>query len=226
MIMLKGIRKVYSETKREPRVVLKHVNLVVGDEVSIAICGRSGSGKTTLLRILSGMDQDFEGEYWFDKEVCSRYSASEFANFRRDNIGIITQQFDLLEDRNVYENIVLSINNQKLSKSEKKERVSKSLEYVGLKGYEKRFIKQLSGGEMQRVGIARAIVKKPKLIIADEPTGSLDETTRNEILMLFKKMMQDGHQFIVVTHDETVAQICDQVYDLAKGELSEKELDK
>ena len=132
----------------------------------------------------------------------------------------------MLDDRNVYENIVLSLNNQKLSKSEKKKRVANSLVYVGLKDYEKRSIKQLSGGEMQRVAIARAIVKEPQLIVADEPTGSLDEVTRNEMLSLFEKMMKDGHQFILVTHDEVVAKICDQVYILTDGKLNEMGLNK
>jgi len=141
------------------------------------------------------------------------------AAFRREHLGFITQRFNLLDDRNVFQNIAISLSHLKLPKQERATRVEKVLRYVGLEGYERKPVSKLSGGEMQRVAIARAIIKEPNVIVADEPTGALDEETRNEVMSLFKQMMVDGHQFIIVTHDKEVSAICDSIYYLRGGEL-------
>ncbi|MCL1950886.1 MAG: ABC transporter ATP-binding protein [Turicibacter sp.] len=219
MLELNGIVKGFSTNGGNVRTVLEELSLTVGAKESVAIVGRSGSGKSTLLKIISGMDNDFLGEYLFNKEEMRRKSSDKRARFRREKLGFITQRFDLLDDRNVYENIAIALSHLGLPKSEKKQKVAEILGYVGLHGYEKKFIGQLSGGEMQRVSIARAIIKKPALIIADEPTGSLDEETRDDILSLFKQMMEDGHQFIIVTHDKDVSKICDRILKLYRGTL-------
>ena len=219
ILELKEIKKSYSVNKKEKKVILNCLNLKVEKGESIAIKGRSGSGKTTLLNILTGMDINFSGEYLFFNNQIAEYSDSERAKFRREEVGIITQHFNLLDDRNIYENIAIALSHQKLNKKEKKKLVAEALQYVGLENTEKKLIKQLSGGEMQRIAIARAIIKKPKLIIADEPTGALDESTRDEILNIFQRMMERGHQFIIVTHDEVVAEICDKSYVLKNGVL-------
>ena len=212
MIALRNITKTYKTSNVNRYPVLNKLNLEIKTGESIAIEGRSGSGKTTLLKIITGRDLNFLGEYCFEDMNMKEVSPASRAKFRQEKLGIITQRFDLLDDRNVYENIALAICHQKLSRGEKKQRIAEVLSYVGLSGYEKKQIKCLSGGEMQRVGIARALVKNPKLIVADEPTGSLDGQTREEILDVFKKMIQDGTQFIIVTHDKEVSSICDQVY--------------
>ena len=214
MICLKEINKNY-----KGRQVLDGLNLEVKSKESIAIQGRSGSGKTTLINIIVGLTTQYNGDYLFEETEMKKLSDSGRAKFRREEIGIITQYFDLLEDRNVKANILLGFNHLKLTSAVKKDKIQKMLDYVGLSGYEKKRINQLSGGEKQRVAIARALIKNPKIIIADEPTGALDEETRNQILEIFKKMMVEGTQFIIVTHDDEVACICDNIYYLKKGTL-------
>lgn len=222
MIELRNIIKNFSEHGKGYSSVLDELSLMLAKGESIAIEGRSGSGKSTLLRIIAGLDRDYEGTYTFYGEAMEKKTSDQRARFRREKLGFITQAFNLLDDRNVYENIVIAISHLKKKRHEKKHEVSEVLNYVGLPRFEKKRITKLSGGEMQRVAIARAIIKKPSLILADEPTGSLDDVTRDEILELFKNMMKDGHQFIIVTHDQQVAQICDKTFTLYRGRLKEK----
>ena len=217
MIFLKEITKSY-----EMRYVLDGLSLELQSGESVAIQGRSGSGKTTLINIIAGLTTAYYGDYFFEGVEMRKLSDGRRARFRREEIGIITQHFDLLEDRSVKANIALGLEHLKLSGPKKKDKIQKILRYIGLEGYEKKPVNQLSGGEKQRVAIARALIKNPKIIIADEPTGALDEETRNEILDLFKKMMEDDTQFIIVTHDDAVAKICKKIYTLRKGVLKEK----
>ena len=217
MMTLKEVTKSY-----KMRHVLDGLNLEIKSKESIAIQGRSGSGKTTLINIIAGLTTDYQGEYFFAEHAIGKMSGGKRAKFRREEIGIITQHFDLLEDRNVKANVALGVAHLKLNATEKRDRIRKILDYMGLAGYEKNRINSLSGGEKQRVAIARALIKNPKIIIADEPTGALDEETRDQILDLFKKMITDGSQFIIVTHDDEVAKICEKVYDLRKGVLRKK----
>jgi putative ABC transport system ATP-binding protein len=220
MILMKNISKVYKRgVSGKTQEVLKGLSLEMELEDSIAIEGRSGSGKTTLLNIIAGMDSHFLGEYKFCGLDMNIASAGSKARARQTDFGIITQQFDLLDDRNVSNNVIIAIDHLKIGLIEKKKRVRETLDYVGLSGFEKKKIEQLSGGEMQRVAIARALVKQPKLIIADEPTGSLDEQTREEILMIFDKAIKDGIRFIIVTHDNEVAKRCTVRYLLRDGKL-------
>jgi len=217
-LKLKEINKSY-----KMRHVLDGLDLEVNTGESIAIQGRSGSGKTTLINIIAGLMTTYNGEYYFENEKMVIMSDGRRAKFRREKIGIITQHFDLLEDRNVKANIALGIAHLRIGRKEKKERIRKMLDYMGISGYEKKRIGELSGGEKQRVAIARALIKEPLIIIADEPTGALDEETRDQILDLFRKMIADGAQFIIVTHDDEVAKICNKVYYLRKGVLKVKE---
>jgi len=223
MIELKNVVKKYHNGKNM-RIVLDDLSFKINHKESIAIEGRSGSGKTTLLNIITGVDGNFEGTYQFGDFNLSQMPSRNRCVLRLEKLGIVTQQFDLLDDRPVFDNVATAIKHLKLNRNDQKKRIAKTLEYVGLKGYEKKRIKQLSGGEMQRVAIARALVKDSKVIIADEPTGSLDEQTREEILNLFKKMISDGTQFIIVTHDFEVSKICDKIYLLENGKLKEKEV--
>jgi len=204
------------------RNVLDGLKLEIGEGESIAIQGRSGSGKTTLIKILTGLMTDYSGEYFFEEASFKSMSEKARTKFRREKIGIITQHFDLLEDQNVRSSVALGISHLKLPRKEKLEEIKKVLSYVGLSGYEKKRVFDLSGGEKQRVAIARALIKKPKIVIADEPTGALDEETKEQILNLFKKMIEDGTQFIIVTHDNDVAEICEKTYNLKKGYLMQK----
>lgn len=217
MLSLTEINKSY-----KMRHVLDGLNLEIKASETIGIQGRSGSGKTTLINIIAGLIQNYNGSYNFNGQTMDKISDYKRAKFRREEIGIITQHFDLLEDRNVESNIRISLNHLKINNKTKKDKIKKILDCVRLNGYEKKRINELSGGEKQRVAIARALVKDPKIVIADEPTGALDEETRDQILALFKKLIKEGHQFIIVTHDDEVAKICHKVYNLRKGVLYEK----
>ena len=142
MIVLENVTKTYRVGRKNTQHVLNELDLEVREKNSIAIEGRSGSGKTTLLNIIAGIDINFTGNYQFDSIDIKSLSPSERAKFRQKKIGIITQQFDLLEDRNVYQNILLAISHEKLTHSDRKKRVSEALQYVGLSGYEKKRINQ------------------------------------------------------------------------------------
>lgn len=138
---------------------------------------------------------------------------------RRDNIGIVTQQFHLLKDRNVFENIALPLQCDKVKKSIMKEKVEYLLEELELDNYKYTSVTQLSGGEQQRVAIARAIIREPSILLADEPTGALDEETEDIIMNIFEKLNEQGIAIVIVTHDASVAERCKRVYTLRKGKL-------
>lgn len=218
MISLRGISKSFKS-----RYVLDDLNLEIVKGESIAIQGRSGSGKTTLINIIGSVNVTFNGDYFFEGVNMKKLSSSKRASFRRKKIGFITQHFDLLEDRNVKSNISISLKEDFFNPKKRCMKIKNVLNQVGLSGYERKSIKSLSGGEKQRVAIARALIKKPAIIIADEPTGALDEETRNQILDLFKELIAKGSQFIIVTHDDDVAKICDKIYHIKKGNLKLKE---
>lgn len=199
--------------------ILNNLDLEIFQGHSIAIRGRSGSGKTTLLNILGGVVKPSSGKIYFKGEDFSSKSLDELAEYRKYHIGFITQNFNLLDDRNVYENVALPLYYQKIDNAEIKKRVYSTLKKVGLIKFSKKQINTLSGGEKQRVAIARALVKKPEIILADEPTGSLDEKTENEILNIFDELKLENITMIIVTHDSSVANRCDTIYTLEYGKL-------
>ncbi len=214
MIELDGIHKEFTEPDGSRRVLFDDLSLTIESEHSVAILGRSGSGKTTLLRILAGLDIAYKGRYTFEGSELERRSAA-MAKYRREHIGVISQHYDLLSDRNVAQNVALAV-------AERKERaavVTRCLERVGLGGFERKRVDRLSGGEAQRVAIARALAKKPQIILADEPTGALDEATEAEILGLFRSLQETGTVFIIATHNHTVAAQCEVQYQLEDRRL-------
>lgn len=199
--------------------ILNNLDLEIFQGQSIAIRGRSGSGKTTLLNILGGAVKPNSGKITFKGCDFSNKSLDELAEYRKYHVGFITQNFNLLDDRNVYENVALPLYYQKIDSTEIKKIVNSTLKKVGLSQFSTNQINTLSGGEKQRVAIARALVKKPDIILADEPTGSLDEKTENEILDIFDELKLENITMIIVTHDSNVADRCDIVYTLEQGKL-------
>lgn len=199
--------------------ILNNLNLQVENGEFIAIKGRSGSGKTTLLNILGGISLPDSGNLIVKKSNIIKFNNDNLSNFRKQNIGFITQNFNLLDDRNVFENIALPLYYDKLHKTEIKKRVTSTLKQINMEKFIYSDIKSLSGGEKQRIAIARAIIRRPNLILADEPTGSLDESTEQEILNLFNSLKNDGISMIIVTHDANVANSCDVIYNLNNGQL-------
>lgn len=202
--------------------ILKNLELNISEKDMIAIVGKSGSGKTTLLNILSLLDLDFDGNYYFNNQNMLNISKKEIFKLRTKLIGNVFQNFQLIQDLNVYQNVELPLGYQGFSKTERRTKVYQILEIVGLKGRERTDIYKLSGGEQQRVAIARALVTNPKILLADEPTGNLDSKTSFEIIKLFQYLNQKYNMTIViVTHDLEVAQQCHKKFQLEKGQLHE-----
>lgn len=221
VIQLKGIQKYYKVGK-EKLHVLKSINLSIKQGEFVMIMGKSGSGKTTLLNILGFLDKFDEGSYLFQGEDVTNLSENKRSIFRNINIGFVFQQFNLVETLNIYQNVELPmIYNNKYSKEERKERIEKNLELVGLLDKTKQRPLQLSGGQQQRIAIARALVNDPQIIFADEPTGALDSDTGIEIMNLLKKLNNQGKTIIMVTHDADLTEYATKLIKLKDGVIIE-----
>lgn len=215
MIEMRDLSKSYIERNGEERRVFEGLGFCPKkEERAIAITGRSGAGKTTLLRIIAGLDVQYGGEYWLDGGLQEK-SLRAMAKVRRERIGVVPQDGMLLGDRSVIENVKIAVP----PKCDKVAVATACLERVGLHGREKASARKLSGGEAQRVAIARAMAKKPKLLLADEPTASLDEKTEQDILGLFDALIGEGALVIVATHNEVVASWCDSRYRIEERRL-------
>lgn len=194
--------------------VLRDISFEIHESETVAIMGKSGEGKSTLLHILGTLDTPTSGSL----KICGKVpTAAYFAKIRNEQIGFIFQFYHLLEDFTVLENVVMPL---KISRSNDEKRAQMLIEAVGLKGKEKSLTKHLSGGEKQRVAIARALVTNPKLILADEPTGNLDETNSRIIQKLLLSLAKESNTAVViVTHDEEFAKLCDRRLFLKEGQL-------
>ncbi|MBO4496242.1 MAG: ABC transporter ATP-binding protein [Clostridiales bacterium] len=213
---LKSINKSFGKADKSVQV-LTDLNLVVEKGEQLAIMGKSGCGKTTLLNILAGIDSPDSGKYYLDGKLIQIKSASEGVRFRRNTVGIVLQQFALINDFTAYENIELGLWESGLSKKDMKTQVSNMLEKLGITELKDKYPPTLSGGEKQRVAIGRALVGNPSLLLADEPTGSLDAGTEQHIISLLSELNKEsGATLIIVTHDEEVAQKCNRVFHLEK----------
>lgn len=208
MIEMRDLSKSYIERNGEERRVFEDLGFCPKkEERAIAITGRSGSGKTTLLKIIAGLDVQYGGGYWLDGRLQEK-SLRAMAKVRREQIGVVPQDGMLLGDRSVIENVKIAVP----PKYDKTAVAAECLERTGLRGREGASARKLSGGEAQRVAIARAMAKSPKLLLADEPTASLDEKTEGDILALFEALIGEGTMVIVATHNEAVASWCDSRY--------------
>ncbi len=215
-IELKNINKSFG--KKSSKVdVLEDLNLSIDKGELVAIMGKSGSGKTTLLNILAGIDTQDSGEYLFDEKEMNIKSAADGVKFRRNNIGIVLQHFALINDFTVYENVEVGLWESSLSSSEKRKRILEVLEQLEISDLKDKYPGKLSGGEKQRVAIGRAIICEPKLLLADEPTGSLDSTTEEHIIKIIQDLNKtNGTTVVVVTHDDEVAKSCMRTIRLEK----------
>jgi putative ABC transport system ATP-binding protein len=204
MIRLQSISKIIREPNGTTRPLFAGLSFMLGDDDgSVAVLGRSGSGKSTLLRILSGLDIDYDGTYFVDSVPLTR-SPDAMARHRLANIGVVTQGYDLLPDRSALENVRLGA----VRRAGSGIAALRALEAVGLSHLARKRPQHLSGGEAQRVAIARALVKEPSVLLADEPTGALDEDTEGEVLQLFARLQATGTQLVIATHSERVANSC------------------
>ena len=196
--------------------VLRDINLSFELGKSYAIKGKSGSGKTTLLSLISGLEKKYEGEILYDGKSLSKMNLDKYRN---SHIGIVFQSYNLLPQFTAEENIILSMDISNLKNVNKKEKAIELMKQVGLdKSLSKRRVLKLSGGEQQRIAIARSLSYNPKIIIADEPTGNLDKDTESEILKIFNNLAHKENKcVIIVTHSPNVCESVDQVYELKKS---------
>lgn len=204
MINLVAVNKSYRQGNKAYQA-LSDVSLTIQSGEFVAIMGPSGSGKSTLINIIGFLDNDFDGQYTFNDVVVNQLNRREHARLRHESVGFVFQNFKLIENQSVGENVGLPLLYAGLKRRDMMQRVNDVLGQVGLPDSYNKFPGNLSGGQQQRVAIARAIVTKPSFLVADEPTGALDSVTSRGIIALFKKLNQSGTTVIIVTHDETVA---------------------
>ncbi len=217
MIKLNNIVKIYNPKKANEFEALHGVSCEIADGEMIAIIGKSGAGKSTLLHILACIDNYQSGEYIIDDTLVKDLSERKYARIRNEKIGMVMQDFALVEDFTALENVLIPLNFSKKKVKGKKEKALAALRSVGMEEYAKKPCNKLSGGQKQRVAIARAIVNEPSMILADEPTGALDTKTSAEVMALFKSLNEQGRTVIIVTHDPKVAEKCDRIIEISDG---------
>ena len=216
MIRLVNINKTYNYKKANAFCALKGINLSINDGEMLAIIGKSGAGKSTLMHILGCIDDFESGDYLIDDINVKDISNGKKAEIRNKKIGIVMQDFALIEEYTVIENVMVPLLFDK-SKKDKKKTAIKAIESVGIGDLTNKPVNKLSGGQKQRVAIARAIVNDPVFILADEPTGALDSNTSLEIMQVFKDLNKLGKTIIIITHDKDVAQKCDRIVERKDG---------
>lgn len=219
MVEISNITKIYNSKTTNEFVVLKNISLTIGDGEMVAVIGKSGAGKSTLLHILACIDSYQNGEYRLDGMLMKKLSERISARIRNDKIGMVMQDFALIEDFTTLENVMLPLNFAKKKKPNRGELALNALKSVGMDEFAKKPVNKLSGGQKQRVAIARAIVNEPSLILADEPTGALDTKTSEEIMGVFKRLNAEGRTIIIVTHDPRVAEQCGRIIEISDGEI-------
>ena len=221
LIQLTAIAKSYREGERE-RVVFRDASLSVGRGEWVFLLGRSGSGKSTLLNLISGIDLPEEGTVLVDGSPLNRLSERERTLFRRNRIGFVFQFYNLIPTLTVQENILLPLELADNLTRESRAYASELLELVGLAERGRSYPDRLSGGEQQRVAVARALVHRPSLVLADEPTGNLDSETGRQVLDLFERLVrQSGTTMVLVTHSGEVTQLADRILIIRDGRLVE-----
>lgn len=220
MIQTKNLSKIYNEGKSNECRALDSVNLEIKDGEFVAIMGKSGSGKSTLMHLIAGVDYPTSGQVEIDGKEINKLSEKQLSQFRNKEVGIIMQQFFLIEECSVIENVRMPLDFSKEKIKDKDERAVKLICQMGLKDYVKKKVRELSGGEKQRVAIARALVNDPEILLADEPTGSLDSENSDNIMQLMQRINQKFNKtIIVITHEKDIAKYCDRLIVLSDGKI-------
>ena len=225
MIKTEDLMKIYT-TEDVETTALNNINLEVKEGEYVAIMGPSGCGKSTLLNVLGMIDKASSGKYYFFEEEISNYSERQRASLRKSNIGFVFQSFNLIDELTVYENVELPLLYLGYSSSERKERVNAALEQMAIIARKSHFPQQLSGGQQQRVAVARAVVAKPKLILADEPTGNLDSAHGEEVMKLMQDLHEAGTTIVMVTHSPAYAEHAHRIIHLFDGHVVSENIHK
>lgn len=219
MIRLQNINRIYP-LKGGPFYALRNIDLTINEGDFVSIMGPSGSGKSTLLHILGLHDSGWDGEYWFGEQPVHLLDKKKRFEIQKRNIGFVFQSYHLLDDLTVYENLEIPLSYRDVPKKERESIVCDTLDRFHIVGKRDLYPNQLSGGQQQLVGVARALVAKPAIILADEPTGNLHSDQGKEIMELFKKLnTEDGVTIVQVTHSETNATYGSRIVRLADGML-------
>lgn len=223
MPMLLNIQNIYKNYGKEPMIVpvLKDVSLEVVQGDYIAIMGPSGSGKTTLMNIIGCLDRASLGTYLFEDEDISEMNDDALSDLRLNKIGFVFQNFNLLSSETAQENVALPLIYAGIDKEKRNQRAIDVLNKVGLQDRISFKPSQLSGGQEQRVAIARAIINNPKILLADEPTGALDQASGKQVMELFKSLNDEGVTIIMITHDANVASHAKKILHIIDGEIIE-----
>ncbi len=218
MIKLANIFKWYSN-KFVRTYVLRDVNLEINNGEFVTIMGPSGAGKSTLLHIMGMLDEQSDGEYHFLDESVHKLGEKQRSELHKHHIGFVFQSYHLIDDLTVYENLETPLLYKKIKSSERKSLIADTLDRFGIVAKKDLFPNQLSGGQQQLVGVARAVITNPKLILADEPTGNLNTKQGEEIMDLFRKLNEDGTTIIQVTHSERNAAYSNRIINLLDGRI-------
>ena len=225
MINIENLHKSYKMGKNTLHV-LKGIDFKVDEGELVAIMGSSGSGKSTLLNIVGMLDLLDEGQYTLDDVIIKDLDETKAARYRNKFLGFIFQSFNLINYKNALENVSLPLYYQGIKRKERQEVALSYLERVGLKDWATHLPSELSGGQKQRVAIARAMAARPKVLLADEPTGALDTTTSYEVMDLIQKINEEGKTILVVTHEEDIAKMCKRIVRLKDGVIVEDKKNK
>ena len=222
MIKLRRIERFFPLAKAKFFYVLRDINIDIEEGEFVSIMGPSGAGKSSLLHILGMHDHGWSGEYFLGDAAVHHLKAKERAALRNEQIGFVFQQYHLLDDLTVYENLEIPLSYRKVNRSERAAIVADTLDRFQIVGKKDLYPSQLSGGQQQLVGVARAIISNPKLLLADEPTGNLHSSQGEEIMNLFKKLNADGTTIVQVTHSEKNAGYGHRVIQLRDGWIVEE----
>jgi putative ABC transport system ATP-binding protein len=220
-----GLGKVYAAGTEAEVVALRDVDLRIGRGEFVAIMGPSGSGKSTLMNLVGCLDTPTAGRYACDGIDVSTLDAEALARLRRDKIGFVFQGFNLLPRMSALDNVAMPLGYAQVPHAERQQRAFDALVAVGLRDRASHRPSELSGGQQQRVAIARALINAPPILLADEPTGALDSKTGEEILALFKRLRDDDHTVVLITHDAEVAAHADRIYVMHDGELHAQDME-
>ncbi len=218
-IQLKNVNKFYNKNTNAEVHALKNVNLEINKGEMVAIEGVSGSGKSTLLHILGCLDLKIDGQYYLNKECIDKKTHKQLAVIRNKRIGFVLQQFGLINENTVVQNVSIPLLLGDIGLKYIKHECLSVLKELNISELADRKVSQISGGQKQRVAIARALVNKPEIILADEPTGALDRKTSNGVMELLKKINKQGKTVIIVTHDKEVSKLCSKTLRIEDGHL-------
>lgn len=220
IIKFENLSKIYGQSENK-LYALKNVNISIKQGEMVAIMGPSGSGKSTLLNIMGFIDEPTEGKYFFRNSELSELRKKKLNRVRNKEVGFIFQYFALLKEYSALDNVILPLSYRKMSKNICKKVALEYMDKIGIKNLSDKLPSELSGGQQQRVAITRALVGDPEIILADEPTGALDQKTGEDIMKVLSEVNAAGKTIVIVTHDINIASYCNRIINIKDGEICE-----